>query len=189
MTFATSAIAPNVERMPSRLIASMPLSILALVAAPLDRDSGEDELATETSDSARDGAVALVLAVGWLAMWALYLAYTWTVAATLGPSNPVHVIRFYLPALGLLALLAAWFVMRLPRWSRGRCRSSSSSASVFGITSRPRTTPSSTLRRRARSPVAASPRSVTRAAVGLADDRSRYDRLFVNVRRSIVARR
>ena len=32
-----------------------------------------------------------------------------------GGSMTVHVIRFYLPALGLLALLAAWLVMRLPR--------------------------------------------------------------------------
>jgi hypothetical protein len=54
--------------------------------------------------------------VGWAAIWGLYLAYTWTVGATIGSGNPVHVIRFYLPALGLISMLAAWFVLRLPRW-------------------------------------------------------------------------
>ncbi len=28
----------------------------------------------------------------------------------------VHLIRFYVPALGALALLAAWLVHRMPRW-------------------------------------------------------------------------
>jgi hypothetical protein len=116
VTFATSAIIPNLERMPSRLVASMPLSILALaavcwIAARLRTDPARDE-----TISRRDAGVALVLTVGWLSVWGLYLAYTWTVGATTGPGNPVHVIRFYLPALGLLALLATWFVMRLSRW-------------------------------------------------------------------------
>jgi hypothetical protein len=116
VTFASSAIAPNLERMPSRLVASMPLSILALVsvvwiAVRMMRVPAQDQ-----TTSHRDGAVALVLTVGWLFLWGLYLAYTWTAGQTIGLSNPVHVIRFYLPALGLLALLAAWFVVRIPRW-------------------------------------------------------------------------
>jgi hypothetical protein len=116
VTFATSAVIPNVERMPSRLVASMPLSILALLAVCWIAVRLRTDPAQDGTTSRRDGAVALVLAVGWLLMWGLYLAYTWTVGATMGPGNPVHVIRFYLPALGLLALLSAWFVMRLPRW-------------------------------------------------------------------------
>jgi hypothetical protein len=117
VTFATTAILPNLERMPSRLVASMPLSILSLAALIWIAVRAKTGRAPQENMVRRDGAVAAVLAVGWLAMWGLYLAYTWTVGATLGHSNPVHVIRFYLPALGLIALLSAWFVMRLPRWA------------------------------------------------------------------------
>jgi hypothetical protein len=114
VTFAASAIVPNLERMPSRLVVSMPLSIVALLAVVWI--AVRWARARNTTAARRDGTVAAVLAVGWLSVWGLYLAYTWTVGATAGPSNPVHVIRFYVPALGLLALLSAWFVMRLPRW-------------------------------------------------------------------------
>ena len=50
-------------------------------------------------------------------MWGLYAAYTWTaqpVTASLAFSLPV--IRFYVPALGAIALLGAWLVTRV----RGR---------------------------------------------------------------------
>jgi hypothetical protein len=30
-------------------------------------------------------------------------------------ADPVHVVRFYLPALGLIALLGAWTVVHIPR--------------------------------------------------------------------------
>ncbi len=117
VTFAAHAILPNLERMPVRLVASMPMVLFGLVAVVWvaarflrARASGPQPHVRE------DGVVALVLAVGWFAVWGLYLAYTWTVGQTLGPANPVHVIRFYLPALGLIALLAAWFLLRLPRW-------------------------------------------------------------------------
>ena len=49
-------------------------------------------------------------------MWGLYAAYTWTVGQTLGPGNPIHVVRFYVPVLGLMALLGAWLLTRLPKW-------------------------------------------------------------------------
>lgn len=119
VTFAVSAIASNLERMPVRLTASMPMCVVALAAliwiairASLDRASE-----SPGGTARRDAVVALVLAVGWFALWGLYLAYTWTVAQTLGSANPVHVVRFYVPVLGLVALLAAWFLMRIPRWS------------------------------------------------------------------------
>lgn len=116
VTFASSAIAPNLERMPSRLVVSMPMSVLALAAVVWIAIRTDRQIVRDGVDSPRrDGVVALVLAIGWFAIWGLYLAYTWTVDATLGPGNPVHVIRFYVPALGLIALLAAWFVLRLPR--------------------------------------------------------------------------
>jgi hypothetical protein len=111
VTFASSAIAPNLEKMPSRLVVSMPMSVLAIAAVIwIAIRAGRRDL-----DKEHDGAVALVLVIGWFAIWGLYLAYTWTVGQTVGHINPVHVIRFYVPALGLIALLAAWFVLRLPR--------------------------------------------------------------------------
>ena len=33
-----------------------------------------------------------------------------------GAGGDVHLIRFYLPAIGLISLLAAWLVAQLPRW-------------------------------------------------------------------------
>ena len=33
-----------------------------------------------------------------------------------GAGGGIHLIRFYAPAIGLIALLATWFVMQLPRW-------------------------------------------------------------------------
>jgi hypothetical protein len=58
-----------------------------------------------------------VLGAGWLGLWVLYLTYSWTVSqlsAPGGASVTVHVIRFYLPALGLIVLLATWLLTRLP---------------------------------------------------------------------------
>jgi hypothetical protein len=59
--------------------------------------------------------VVLLLCVGWFSVWVLYATYTWTVGQTLGLVIPIHVVRFYVPALGLVALLATWLVTRLPR--------------------------------------------------------------------------
>jgi hypothetical protein len=50
-------------------------------------------------------------------MWGLYAAYTWTVPG--GPS--IALIRFYLPALGAVSLLAARPVVRGSHWL-GRVR-------------------------------------------------------------------
>ena len=33
-----------------------------------------------------------------------------------GGGGSIHLIRFYVPAIGLIALLAVWFVMQLPKW-------------------------------------------------------------------------
>ncbi|MGC2175479.1 MAG: hypothetical protein WA614_08455 [Acidimicrobiales bacterium] len=116
VTFASSAITPNLEKMPSRLAVSMPMCVLALGALIwIATRVGRGDTRRDSNRTRRDGAVALVLAIGWLGIWGLYLAYTWTVGQTVGHLNPVHVIRFYLPALGLIALLAAWFIVRLPR--------------------------------------------------------------------------
>jgi hypothetical protein len=60
----------------------------------------------------------MALASVWLGVFGLYLFYNWTVQGG-GPGDSawgnVHLIRFYLPALGPIALLAAWPLLRLPK--------------------------------------------------------------------------
>jgi hypothetical protein len=119
VTFATSAILPNVERMPSRLIESMPMVVLALVASVVIAVRYVTTRSRPTSEKTvaparRDGTVALVLVLGWLSVWGLYAMYTWTVNQTLFPGNPIHVVRFYVPAIGLIALLGTWLFMHVP---------------------------------------------------------------------------
>jgi len=121
ITFDTNAIIPNLERMPSRLLESMPMLVLALgtvgwILIRLWRDRALEAHSPSRARQRQDVTVALVVLAGWCSLWGLYAMYTWTVGQTLGPGNPVHVVRFYVPALGLVALLAAWFLKQLPRW-------------------------------------------------------------------------
>ena len=120
ITFSTSALLPNLEHMPSQLLRAMPMLVLALaaavwIAARLLRSRGlHDD--TRRTRVRRDAVVAAALLAGWLALWALYAAYTWTAQMSGGgASQTVHVIRFYVPVLGLIALLGAWLLARLPR--------------------------------------------------------------------------
>jgi Na+/proline symporter len=57
----------------------------------------------------RDLAVALALAATWFSTWGLYAAYTWTARPAGGT---LQVVRFYVPALGAIALLGAWLLTR-----------------------------------------------------------------------------
>ncbi|MGO9456017.1 MAG: hypothetical protein ACLP62_03065 [Acidimicrobiales bacterium] len=129
ITFSLSAVVPNLKLMPSHLVEAVPALVLGLAAlvwmaarfvVSLDRTA--DPLAAAAAR--RDAAVGAVLAVGWFALWALYAAYTWTaqMGGGAGPGGggggggAIHIIRFYLPAIGLIALLAAWLLAQLPRW-------------------------------------------------------------------------
>jgi hypothetical protein len=120
ITFSLSSFWPNLKLMPAQLSSSMPVWIVAALAVLWIAGRGvrrRSSRALTRGDVSRDLAVASVLVVGWLAMWVLYFTYTWTAQmAGHGPggvSDTVHLIRFYLPALGLLALLAAWFLSKL----------------------------------------------------------------------------
>jgi len=65
----------------------------------------------------RDLAVGAALAASWFAIWRLYSAYTWTLDPT---TVTVQFVRFYVPALGPIALLGAWLATRIPgraRWT------------------------------------------------------------------------
>ena len=116
ITFAFRAVVPNLEHMPRHLVTSMPLLVLALgtlawTAVRLAHGDASTRRARH-----RDAAVVGALAAGWIGIYALYSAYTWTERAAAGANSTVHVVRFYVPALAALALLAAWLVQQFPRW-------------------------------------------------------------------------
>lgn len=127
ITFSVHSLWPNLHIMPSNLASSMPLFIVALIgllwiAVRFLRDRVRH--VSDRTRTQRDGLVALVLGAGWLGLWFLYLNYTWTAQMGGGHGSgamggqTVHLIRFYLPALGLIALLATWCIMQLPRWTK-----------------------------------------------------------------------
>ncbi|MGC2168817.1 MAG: hypothetical protein WA580_06935 [Acidimicrobiales bacterium] len=119
ITFSLSALWPNLKLMPGQLARSMPVWIVAAIAVIwIVARWVQHRRATSPArgKAGRDLAIAIVLVVGWLAMWFLYFNYTWTAQmAGHGPggSVTVHLIRFYLPTLGLIALLAAWLLSKL----------------------------------------------------------------------------
>ena len=124
ISFSLASLWPNLKGMPTQLTTSMPLWLLAAasctwITVRLIRSRRRG--GPLTTEVRRDAAVAGVLAVGWLALWLLYLNYTWTVSMVGGHGGPgggvtVHVIRFYIPALGPIALLGTWLLVRLRSW-------------------------------------------------------------------------
>jgi len=121
VTFSLASVIPNLQHMPARLVSSMPMLLLALgalgwlaVRAVCSRRPGVE--LTQRTTYRRDAVVGVVLAIGWIGIWGLYLAYDWTVRMASGAGGDIHLIRFYLPAIGLISLLAAWLVAQLPRW-------------------------------------------------------------------------
>ena len=88
----------------------------------------------EMSRSTIDRWIGSFLVLAWAATWATYAAYEWTANFGGGPSGgggagqgggpggamagmtqPVYsTVRFYLPALGAIALLVAWLFTRMP---------------------------------------------------------------------------
>jgi hypothetical protein len=114
VTFSLGAVGPNLRLIPAHLMQAMPMLALGLIALVwiivrrLIPVRANREAAGETR---RDFAVGIALAASWLAIWALYSTYTWTTDPTNGS---VSEVRFYLPAIGAIALLGAWLVIRLP---------------------------------------------------------------------------
>jgi hypothetical protein len=134
VTFALGAIGPNLRIMPAHLLRAMPMLVLGLVALAwiivrwlMRRRAGGEAGAV----ARRDLAVGAALAASWFAIWGLYSAYTWTTDPT---SVTVQVVRFYLPAIGAIALLGAWLVTRIPRgtWRAGLA-STVAVAAMFGL--------------------------------------------------------
>ena len=134
VTFSLTAIGPNLRLMPAHLLQAMPTLVLGLTALVwivvrrlVLRDTGGQAGAA----ARRDLSIAAALAASWLAIWSFYSAYTWTTDPT---SVTIQVVRFYVPALGAIALLGAWLVTRIP----GRARwpgvgSAAVIAAMFGV--------------------------------------------------------
>ena len=120
--FGMGAVWPNIRLMPSHLIEAMPMLVLGFAAvigvgarwirsrrydappATLPEPGG-------TEGPGRDAAIGLALGASWLCAWGLYAAYEWTAAPGL---STLQSVRFYLPAIGPIALLGAWTLTRLP---------------------------------------------------------------------------
>ena len=100
--------------MPAHLMQAMPVFVFGMVALAwivarwfVLRRAGGDVAAA----ARRDLWVGLALAASWFTIWGLYSAYTWTTDPT---SVTIQVVRFYVPAVGSIALLGAWLVTRIP---------------------------------------------------------------------------
>ena len=117
ITFSAGALSGNLGVMPRNLVVTMPMLVLGAVglawivgrAALVGRGPAR-------AGARRDLWVALALASVWLGIFGLYFFYNWTVQGG-GPGDAawgnVHLIRFYLPAIGPVALLAAWPLLRV----------------------------------------------------------------------------
>ncbi len=121
VTFALHAIGPNLRLMPAHLLQAMPVIVLGITSLAwivirwIAARRGDN---TAPKGAHRDLWVALSLGSIWGAIWGLYSTYTWTTDPT---SVSIQVVRFYLPALGPIALLGAWLVTRTPgrSWIKG----------------------------------------------------------------------
>ncbi len=119
ISFSLSSLWPNLVGMPAKLTTSMPMWLFAAAAViTIIVRRVRQHHASPQSPEHLDARIGAILAAGWLGPWLLYLCYTWTVGqlqGDIGGGITVHVIRFYLPALGLVAMLAAWMVNRFVR--------------------------------------------------------------------------
>jgi hypothetical protein len=114
ITFALGAVGANLRLMPRHMLQAMPMLLLGLIAlawipsAWLKHLRGTVE---QRGVARRDLAIGAALGGSWFAIWALYSTYTWTT----DPTNAgVSDVRFYVPAIGCIALLGAWLVTRIP---------------------------------------------------------------------------
>jgi len=105
ITFGLGAIVPNLQYMPAHLMQAMPMLVLGLAALAwiIVRGAG--------AAARRDLWVGLALAASWWAVWGLYSVYYWTNDPS---ETTLQAARFYVPAIGAIALLGAWLVTRIP---------------------------------------------------------------------------
>jgi hypothetical protein len=134
VTFSLSAIGPNLRLVPAHLLQAMPMLVLGLIALAwivvrrvVLRGADREAMA----EARRDFWAGLAVAASWFAIWGLYSTYTWTTDPTNGS---VSEVRFYVPAIGAIALLGAWLVTRLPgrAWLAG-LTSTAAITALFGL--------------------------------------------------------
>ncbi len=134
ITFSLAAIIPNLRSMPAHLLQAIPALALALAGVAwmtvgwvrLRRTDGDGPAAAR-----RDFAAGLALALSWFSVWGLYAAYAWTTQPGL---DTVQTTRFYVPAMGAIALLGAWAVARLPlRASLAAAAPAAVAVALFGL--------------------------------------------------------
>ncbi|MGI8448747.1 MAG: hypothetical protein ACR2MP_16520, partial [Streptosporangiaceae bacterium] len=130
ITFSLGAIPRNLRLMPVHLLEAMPMLVLGLAAlawmagrqvrlrrAGGERAGGERGApaghcdVTHQDAARRDLAVGLALTASWCGVWGLYAAYSWTAQPGL---TTLQAVRFYGPAIGAIALLGAWLLVRVP---------------------------------------------------------------------------
>jgi hypothetical protein len=135
ITFSLGAIGPNLRNLPVHMMQAMPMLVFGLVALAWiivrglvrRRDGGQ-----AGAVAGRDLGVGLALAASWFAVWGLYATYSWTAD---DPSmTTIQVVRFYVPAIGVISLLGAWLVTRIPgrAWLAGLI-SVAVIATMFGL--------------------------------------------------------
>jgi len=133
VTFSLAAVSANLRYVPAHLIQAMPMLVLGLagLAWIATRRVRLRRTANEPGGGARrDFAVGLALAASWFSVWGLYATYTWTARPGIGAWQTA---RFYVPAIGAIALLGAWLAVRAPqlvRWPRRAPLPSAASAAV-----------------------------------------------------------
>ncbi len=123
ITFGLGALSGNLAHMPLHLTRAMPAFWLALVGivwivarnVRLHGSARTDHRPAALAAANRDLAVGACLAVGWFCLWGLYAMYYWTARTSAGPGSTLQVVRFFVPALAPIALLAAWPLVRVPR--------------------------------------------------------------------------
>jgi hypothetical protein len=128
----------NLEVMPSRILRGMPSLVLALAALltaagrgvvawrrrgappladPFAPDAATSAATAPSSAASVSGAgwVQAMLLLWWIAAWAPLLFFGWTWSSVPASWNLILTVRFYIPAVGAIALLGAWFLARLPK--------------------------------------------------------------------------
>ena len=119
ITFSLSALRPNVEQMPYHLVRTMPSCCSASPRSPGSPSARREASGPSSTPpcASRTGATGRSQPP-WPAAGSGSTASTRRLRGR-SPSADhglsVHVIRFYLPALAAIALLAAWLLLRLPR--------------------------------------------------------------------------
>ena len=113
VTFSLGAVVPNLRHMPAHIISSLPMTVLGLAGFAWIVGRWTSRVRTpgrQNAGAERDFAIGLALAGTWISVWALYAAYTWTAQPGL---STLQTVRFYVPVIGLIALLGAWLIARL----------------------------------------------------------------------------